>query len=86
MKKSKKKEKKVYSRQDLDTRVKMVLDTSDPKKPMIDRRATQAEIDKDKKIKALLEKNAYNLNQIAGMLMLPLERVKKVKENVSRKN
>lgn len=64
----------------------MVLDTSDPKKPMIDRKATQAEIDKDKKIKALLEKNAYNLNQIAGMLMLPLERVKKVKENVSRKN
>lgn len=86
MKKLKKKEKKVYSRQDLDTRVKMVLDTSDPKKPMIDRKATQAEIDKDKKIKALLEKNAYNLNQIAGMLMLPLERVKKVKENVSRKN
>ena len=84
--KSRKKKTNKYSRQDLDTRVKMVLDTSDPKKPMIDRKATQAEIDKDKKIKALLEKNAYNLNQIAGMLMLPLERVKKVKENVSRKN
>jgi len=84
--KSKKKKTSKYSRQDLDSRIEMVLDTSDPKKPMIDRKATQAEIDKDKKIKALLNVGAYNLNQIAGMLMLPLERVKKVKENVSRKN
>jgi|DEB0MinimDraft_12_1074336.scaffolds.fasta_scaffold04106_4 hypothetical protein len=86
--KSKKNKKSKYSKQDLDIKKVLVIDASDldKKYPMIDRKATQQEIDKDKKIKALLEKNAYDLNQIAGMLMLPLERVKKVKENVSRKN
>ena len=46
---------------------------------MHDRKAIQAEIDIDKKIRALIEKDAYNLNQIAGMLMVPLERVKKIR-------
>jgi len=46
---------------------------------MINRKEVQAEIDKDKNIRRLLDVGAYNLNQIAGMLMLPLERVKKVK-------
>ena len=46
---------------------------------MIDRKATQEEINKDKSIRRLLDVGAYNLNQIAGMLMIPLERVKKVK-------
>ena len=49
------------------------------KDSMIDRKATQEEIDKDKSIRRLLDVGAYNLNQIAGMLMIPLERVKKVK-------
>jgi len=77
--KSKKNKKSKYSKQDLDIKKVLVIDASDldKKYPMIDRKATQQEIDKDKKIKALLEKNAYDLNQIAGMLMLPLERVKK---------
>ena len=56
-----------------------------PERRMINRKAIQAEIDIDKKIRALLEKNAYNLNQIAGMLMVPLERVKKVNHE-RRKN
>tara|TARA_R110000744_G_scaffold379817_2_gene498843 strand:- start:15 stop:254 length:240 start_codon:yes stop_codon:yes gene_type:complete len=46
---------------------------------MINRKAIQTEIDIDKKIRALIEKDAYNLNQIAGMLMVPLERVKTVR-------
>jgi len=51
----------------------------EPRK-MINRRAIQAEIDKDKKIRALLATNYYNINQIAAMLGLHAERVKKVKD------
>ena len=86
---SHKKRKKKYTRKDLSNRIDIVLDTTDPKKPMIDRKATQAKIDIDKKVRALLEKYAYNDNQIAGMLMIPLERVKQIHKdwsNVSRKN
>lgn len=80
MKKSKKKEKKAYSKPELDIKKIMVIDASDVDKkyPMINRKATQAKIDEDKKIKALLDKDVYNLNQIAAMLMIPLEKVKKV--------
>lgn len=46
---------------------------------MHDRKAIQAQIDIDKKIRALIKKDAYNLNQIAAMLMVPLARVKKVR-------
>ena len=60
--------------------------TSTPERRMYNRRAIQAEIDIDKKIRALLEKNAYNLNQIAGMLMVPLERVKKVNHERRKTN
>jgi len=78
--KSKKSKRKTYSRQDLDTRVKMVLDTSNPDKPMIDRKATQANIDMEKKVKHLLSMNAYNINQIAAMLGIHAEKVKRIKD------
>ena len=87
--KSKKKKTSNYKQSDLDIKNIVVIDASDldKKYPMIDRKATQAEIDKDKKIKELLAMDAYNLNQIAGMIKgVNLERVKKVKANVSTKN
>lgn len=72
MKKSKTRGKKASNSKDLDIKV-------EKKYPMINRKEVQAELDKDKNIRRLLDVGAYNLNQIAGMLMLPLERVKKVK-------
>tara|TARA_R100000963_G_scaffold23286_1_gene16092 strand:+ start:90 stop:356 length:267 start_codon:yes stop_codon:yes gene_type:complete len=85
MKKSNKRGKKASNSKDLDTNKeikRMPLGKgfrTIVKDSMIDRKATQEEINKDKNIKRLLDVGAYNLNQIAGMLMLPLERVKKVK-------
>lgn len=49
------------------------------KDSMIDRKATQHEIDIDKKIREMVATGHYDLNQIAGMLKgVTLERVKKV--------
>ena len=85
MKKSKTRGKKASNSKDLDTKKeikRMPLGKgfrTIVKDSMIDRKATQEEINKDKSIRRLLDVGAYNLNQIAGMLMLPLERVKKVK-------
>lgn len=51
---------------------------SKPRK-MINRKAIQAEIDIDKKIRQLIESRHYNLQQIAGMWSgVTLERVKKI--------
>lgn len=79
--KSKKKRISKSSKQDLDIKKILVIDAADVDKkyPMIDRKATQKEIDIDKKIKEMLATGHYNLNQIAGMLKgVNLERVKKV--------
>ena len=101
--KSKKQIKDQYSSQEEDTKPKCGCgNTEHPdgecdgshnkrkkKYPMINRKKVQAELDIDKKIRALLEKYAYNDNQIAGMLMIPLERVKQIHKdwkNVSRRN
>ncbi len=80
--KSKKSKKRSYSKQDLDIKKVLVIDASDVDKkyPMIDRKATQAKIDLEKKIKKLLAMDAYNINQIAAMLGVPAEKVKKVKD------
>ena len=74
--KSKKKEKNIYKE----------VEVYKKETKYYDRKAIQAEIDIDKKIRALLEKNAYNLNQIAGMLMVHLERVKKVNHERRKTN
>ncbi len=79
--KSKKKRISKSSKQDLDIKKILVIDAADVDKkyPMIDRKATQKEIDIDKKIREMLATGHYNLNQIAGMLKgVNLERVKKV--------
>jgi hypothetical protein len=80
--KSKKSKKRSYSKQDLDIKKVLVIDASDVDKkyPMIDRKATQAKIDLEKKIKKLLAMDAYNINQIAAMLGVAAEKVKKVKD------
>ena len=85
MAKSKKKTRRGYSSKDVGTKSDDVLqynvvDKTDPEKPMIDRKATQAKIDQDKKIKALLDTGAYNVNQIAAMLMIPAAKVKQIKD------
>ena len=72
--KSKKKEKSSYVKLGEGFRKDLKAETK-----MHDRKAIQAQIDIDKKIRALIEKDAYNLNQIAAMLMVPLARVKKVR-------
>ena len=48
--------------------------TPTPRK-MIIRKEVQADIDKVKKVKEMLASGHYNYNQIAGGLMIPLERV-----------
>lgn len=80
--KSKKSKKRSYNKQDLDIKKVLVIDASDVDKkyPMIDRKATQAKIDLEKKIKKLLAMDAYNINQIAAMLGVAAEKVKKVKD------
>lgn len=72
--KSKKKEKSSYVKLGEGFRKDLKAETK-----MHDRKAIQAQIDIDKKIRALIKKDAYNLNQIAAMLMVPLARVKKVR-------
>jgi len=68
------KKKKAVKRKPLEQSFKNVVKDS-----MIDRKATQAEIDIDKKIRELLATGYYNHNQIAGMIKgANLERVKKV--------
>lgn len=56
--------------------------TSTPERRMYNRRAIQADIDKVKKVKQMLASGHYNLNQIAGGLMIPLERVKQIQQDV----
>ena len=59
-------------------------DGSHKKKPrkMINRKAVQAEIDIDKKIRAMLATGHYNHNQIASMVRGA--NLQRVKDNVSR--
>ena len=85
MKKSKTRGKKASNSKDLDTNKeikRMPLGKgfrTIVKDSMIDRKATQAEINIDKKIRELLATGYYNHNQIAGMIKgANLERVKKV--------
>ena len=88
--KSKKKTKKDYSSQELDNKratelVKKSIPsnaefivTPTPRK-MINRREVQAEIDIDKKIRAMLATGHYDHNQIASMIRgANLQRVKDV--------
>ena len=90
MKKSKKKEKSSFKEQELDIKratelVKKSIPsnaefivTPTPRK-MINRREVQAEIDIDKKIRAMLATGHYDHNQIASMIRgANLQRVKDV--------
>ena len=90
MKKSKKKEKSSFKEQELDIKratelVKKSIPsdaefivTPTPRK-MINRKAVQAEIDIDKKIRAMLATGHYDHNQIASMVRgANLQRVKDV--------
>jgi len=90
MKKSKKKEKSSFKEQELDIKratelVKKSIPseaefivTPTPRK-MINRREVQAEIDIDKKIRAMLATGHYDHNQIASMVKgANLQRVKDV--------
>jgi hypothetical protein len=90
MKKSKKKEKSSFKEQELDIKratelVKKSIPseaefivTPTPRK-MINRREVQAEIDIDKKIRAMLATGHYDHNQIASMVRgANLQRVKDV--------
>lgn len=84
MKKSKKKEKKLYN-----SKESLVVDpipTPEVKeRKMIKRKEVQAEIDIDKSIRRLLRMEYYNHNQIASMIRgANLERVKQV-DNERRK-
>lgn len=77
--KSKKRTKKTYNKQEEDIKKVLVEETKEDKYPLVDRKATQAEIDKIKKVKELLATEYYNDNQIAGMTRVPLEKVKQIK-------
>ena len=93
MKKSKKKEKSSFKEQELD--IKRATDlvkesvpanaefivTPTPRK-MINRREVQAEIDIDKKIRAMLATGHYDHNQIASMVRGA--NLQRVKDNVSK--
>ena len=76
---SKKRKTNSYSKSDLDIKNVIVEETKDDKYPIIDRKATQAEIDKVKQVKDLLATGFYNDNQVAGMTRVPLEKVRKIK-------
>jgi len=77
--KSKTKKRNSSSKLDQDINKVLVKETKEDKYPIIDRKATQAEIDKIKKVKELLASGFYNDNQIAGMTRVPLEKVKQIK-------
>ena len=79
--KSKKQGKKPYSKPEQDIKKVLVKETTEDEYPIIDRKATQAEIDKLKKVKELLATGYYNDNQIAGMTRVPLEKVREIKSN-----
>ena len=93
MKKSKKKEKNSFKEQELDIKraTDLVKDsipanaefivTPTPRK-MINRREVQAEIDIDKKIRAMLATGHYDHNQIASMVRGA--NLQRVKDNVSK--
>jgi len=93
MKKSKKKEKSSFKEQELDIKraTDLVKDsipanaefivTPTPRK-MINRREVQAEIDIDKKIRAMLATGHYDHNQIASMVRGA--NLQRVKDNVSK--
>jgi len=93
MKKSKKKEKSSFKEQELDIKratelVKKSIPseaefivTPTPRK-MINRREVQAEIDIDKKIRAMLATGHYDHNQIASMIRGA--NLQRVKDNVSK--
>ena len=88
MKKSKTRGKKASNSKDLDTNKeikRMPLGKgfrTIVKDNMIDRKATQAEIDIDKKIKEMLASGHYNHNQIASMVRGA--NLQRVKDNVSK--
>ncbi len=95
MKKSKKKEKSSFKEQELDIKratelVKKSIPsdaefivTPTPRK-MINRREVQAEIDIDKKIRAMLATGHYDHNQIASMVRgANLQRVKDVSKQIN---
>lgn len=77
--KSRKRTKKTYSKSEEDIKKVLVEETKKDKYPIVDRKATQAEIDKIKKVKELLATGYYNDNQIAGMTRVPLEKVRQIK-------
>ena len=77
--KSKKNKKSSYSKPEQDIKNVIVEETKDDKYPIIDRKATQAKIDKVKQVKDLLATGFYNDNQIAGMTRVPLEKVREIK-------
>jgi hypothetical protein len=82
MKKSKKPERKAYSKPDLDIKIPANAEfivTPTPRK-MINRREVQAKIDIDKQIRSMLASGHYNDNQIASLVRgANLERVKQIK-------
>ena len=88
MKKSKTRGKKASNSKDLDTNKeikRMPLGKgfrTIVKDNMIDRKATQAEINIDKKIKEMLDSGHYNYNQIASMVRGA--NLQRVKDNVSK--
>jgi len=88
MKKSKTRGKKASNSKDLDTNKeikRMPLGKgfrTIVKDNMIDRKATQAEINIDKKIKEMLASGHYNHNQIASMVRGA--NLQRVKDNVSK--
>ena len=88
MKKSKTRGKKASNSKDLDTNKeikRMPLGKgfrTIVKDSMIDRKATQAEINIDKKIKEMLASGHYNHNQIASMVRGA--NLQRVKDNVSK--
>ena len=90
MKKSKTRGKKASNSKDLDTNKeikRMPLGKgfrTIVKDNMIDRKATQAEINIDKKIKEMLASGHYNHNQIASMVRGA--NLQRVKDNVSKQN
>ena len=87
--KSKKRTKRTYSKQDVDSKPKCGCGNTEHEDGLCDgshnkKKVSTKESDIDKKIKAMLETGYYNHNQIAGMLRgVNLQKVKDVSRKIT---
>jgi|DEB0MinimDraft_12_1074336.scaffolds.fasta_scaffold43771_2 hypothetical protein len=77
MKKTKQKKQQEKVQQEA-SKIEVVIDKTDPKKPMIDRKATQAKLDIEKKVRAF-RAGGRSDQQIANLLGINHDTIKKIK-------